>query len=103
MDTASPTGSFDNVLTEPSFNPSSFDPTLLQIGILIGILKANGDQISLNLNWFKDPLPYLQAIPTARRHDLVKTLQTLLGSNAGSANPAAARRPASRPAGSATG
>lgn len=85
MDSTSPGESFDTLLTEPSFNRESFDPTLLQIAILVGILKANGDQIALNLDWFKDPLAYLRAIPTARRHDLIKTLQSLLGSAAGSA------------------
>jgi hypothetical protein len=85
MNLASHGGSFDAILAGPTFNRESFDPTLLQIAILVGILKADGDQIILNLDWFKDPLTYLQAIPTARRHDLIKTLQRLLGSNAGNA------------------
>jgi hypothetical protein len=85
MNPASPESPFDILSVPPSFNRQSFEPTLLQIGILIGILKSNGDEVSFNLDWFKDPLGNLQAIPTARRHDLVKTLQQLLGSNTGSA------------------
>lgn len=85
MSISLPQGNSEALLTQPSFSRESLDPTLLQLALLVGILEANGDNISLNLGWFEDPLAYLQAIPTARRYDLLKTLQQLLGSSAGSA------------------
>src|SRR5262245_57683481 len=85
MSTSLPQENFDALLTQPTFSRESFDSTLLQLAILAGILQENGDKVSLNFGWFDDPLAYLQAIPTARRHDLLKTLQKILGSNAGSA------------------
>src|ERR1051325_1693535 len=85
MSISLPPENSDALLTPPTFSRESLDPTLLQIAILAGILEANGDTISLNLAWLDSPLARLQAIPTARRHELVKTLQTILGSSAGSA------------------
>ena len=41
MDAASPGGRFDTVSEESSFKPESFDPTLVQIGILNGAAKES--------------------------------------------------------------
>ncbi|MEL6862763.1 MAG: DUF6603 domain-containing protein [Bacteroidota bacterium] len=61
---------------------SELDPRVVQIGKLIGILEQNGaSSLTLNANWFQQPLSYLQAIPY--NPELLNVLETLLGEASG--------------------
>ncbi|MGD2087091.1 MAG: hypothetical protein PVH61_12990 [Candidatus Aminicenantes bacterium] len=65
-------------------NPQDLNPTILQMGLLTGLIKEehDGDYV-FNTHWFKEPFTYLKDIPS--NPELVKFLQTLMGGSAGSA------------------
>lgn len=62
-----------------SFPAGEIDARLKDLGLLLGLLKnAPNDELSVNFDWFSDPLPYLKNIPKDR-DDLLNLLRDLLG------------------------
>ena len=43
------------------------DPTLVQMGVLLGLIDAKTQQF--NTDWFSDPLKYIHEIPSERAGD----------------------------------
>ncbi|MEJ2169788.1 MAG: hypothetical protein P8X90_30145, partial [Desulfobacterales bacterium] len=61
------------------------DPTLSQVGALIGLLEEKDGSLSLNSGWFENPIKYINRIPTDRADEIVRLLQGLMGGTTGNA------------------
>lgn len=67
------------IISIVSFPASEIDARLKDVGLLLGLLTAEpNDELSVNFDWFSDPIPYLKNIPKDR-DDLLNLLRDLLG------------------------
>ncbi len=64
---------------------SSLDPLLIDIGLMIGLLTASGDQLSLNGQWFANPLKNTSDGFKNNSDRLPDILEKLLGELSGNA------------------
>ncbi len=64
---------------------SSLDPLLIDIGLMIGLLSASGDQLSLNSEWFANPLKNTSEGFKNNSDRLPDILEQLLGELSGNA------------------
>jgi len=56
----------------------ALEKRVADFGLLLGVLTGTPDDLSLNLDWFEDPLPALENIPQDAPH-LLALLRTFLG------------------------
>jgi hypothetical protein len=59
-------------------NQADLGAEVAALGTLIGLLTRDGDEISVNTDWFKNPLAGLETIPN-RLGSLVKLIDAVLG------------------------
>ncbi len=71
--------------TSVTINRSDLDPTVLDLGLVTGLLTdgGGGDEVDLNSGWFDDPFSYLERIPNSP--EFFPLLASLLGSLGGDA------------------
>ncbi|WP_415401133.1 DUF6603 domain-containing protein [Tateyamaria sp. SN3-11] len=61
-----------------SFPSDALDPRLADIGVLVGLLTRTGNDLALNLDWFENPVTYIEGIPQ-NRDAILDLLRDVLG------------------------
>lgn len=64
-----------------SFPASALPPLVKDLGLLVGVLQEHGTNVSINFEWFSDPVPHIQNIPHDGK-DLLNVLRDVLGKKA---------------------
>jgi hypothetical protein len=59
----------------------SLEPRVVDLGLLLGVLTGTSSNLSLDLDWFENPLPALENIPQDAPH-LLQLLRDFLGKTA---------------------
>jgi hypothetical protein len=72
-----------------NISPQDLDPNVVRLACLVGLLTRDaedtGGMLTLQTDWFNNPLDHLREIPARRGAELVQLLESLLGSVAGNA------------------
>ena len=82
------TGTFQGqpILTPVTFDAGSIDPLVLQLGEVAGLLTVSGSTVTVDADFFSDPIASIKAIPTQQRFpQLLDLLAALLGATSGNA------------------
>lgn len=72
-----------------NINPQSLDPNIVQLACLVGLFSKNTEDpdgtLTLQTDWFSNPLDHIREIPGQRGAELIQLLESVLGSAAGNA------------------